>query len=352
MRHARQNIATFPLMEPPESDREEVIEEHAEDTGHAGALREGMVYRKATGQYWVSHDDQSVPCSLSNKLRKRLIYPIADPTSFRRRVMAVQDIRQIDPVAIGDRVRYVDAADGSGMIVEILPRRNRLVRRAAGNKPLEQVIVANVDRVVTIMAAAQPSPRWELLDRYLAAAADLDLPALILITKTDLVDPAAIQEEVETYRRIGYPVLLTSAVSGEGIAAFRRALAGRLSVLIGLSGVGKTTLLNTIQPGLGLRVGEVSRATNKGKHTTTNLEMFPLDGGGHLVDTPGMREFGLWDVQGGDLAATFLEMRPYLGHCRFGAGCTHAHEPGCAIKEAVAAGHIAPRRYQSYLKMR
>jgi ribosome biogenesis GTPase len=255
-------------------------------------------------------------------------------------------------VAIGDRVRYVDAGDGSGMIVEVLPRRNRLTRRAAGSKPLEQVIVANVDQVVTIMAAARPAPKWELLDRYLSAAADLGIPALILITKLDLVDAGTLAAEAETYRSIGYPVLLTSAVSGEGIDAFRRALAGHLSVLIGLSGVGKTTLLNIVQPGLGLRVGEVSRATNKGKHTTTNLEMFPLDGGGHLVDTPGMREFGLWDVRGDDLAATFLEMRPYLGRCRFGAGCAHEREPGCAIKNAVAAGHIAERRYQSYLRMR
>jgi ribosome biogenesis GTPase len=315
-------------------------------------LREGVVYRKTTGQYLVAHQDRTLPCSLSNRLRKQLIYPIADPTSFRHRVMAVKDIRQIDPVAIGDRVRYVDAGDGSGMIVEVLPRRNRLTRRAAGSKPLEQVIVANVDQVVTIMAAAHPAPKWELLDRYLSAAASLGIPALILITKLDLVEAGALAAEVATYRRIGYPVLLTSAVSGEGIDAFRRALAGRLSVLIGLSGVGKTTLLNTVQPGLGLRVGEVSRATDKGKHTTTNLEMFPLDGGGHLVDTPGMREFGLWDVRGDDVAATFLEMRPYLGRCRFGAGCTHEREPDCAIKNAVAAGHIATRRYQSFLRMR
>lgn len=348
MRYARKNVATT-LME---SNREEVIEEHAADVRHADYLHEGMVYRKATGQYWIAHQSRTLPCGLSNRLRKRLIYPIADPTSLRHRVMAVQDIKQIDPVAIGDRVRYVDAGDGSGMIVEVLPRRNRLTRRAAGNKPLEQVIVANIDQVVTIMAAAHPAPKWELLDRYLAAAADLELPALILITKLDLVDAGDLAAEVAIYQRIGYPVLLTSAVSGEGIDALRRALAGRLSVLIGVSGVGKTTLLNTVQPELGLRVGEVSRATDKGKHTTTNLEMFPLDGGGHLVDTPGMREFGLWDVRGDDLAATFLEMRPYLGHCRFGAGCAHEHEPGCAVKHAVAAGHIAPRRYQSYLKMR
>ncbi|HWE64125.1 MAG TPA: ribosome small subunit-dependent GTPase A [Chloroflexota bacterium] len=311
-----------------------------------------MVVRKSTGQYWVAFGGTPVPCSLSSRLRKQLIYPIADPTSLRHRVKAVKAIAQVDPVAIGDRVRFVDAGDGSGMIVEVLPRKNKLVRRAAGARPLEQVIVANVDQVIAIMAAAYPAPKWELLDRYLSAAADLDLPALILITKMDLIDASAVQQEIESYRRIGYPVLLTSALTGAGIDQLQQALAGRLSVLIGLSGVGKTTLLNTIQPELGRRVGEISQATNKGKHTTTNLEMFPLDGGGHLVDTPGMREFGLWDLQDDDLAGSFLEMRPYLGQCRFGASCTHLHEPGCAIKEAVAAGHIAARRYQSYLRMR
>lgn len=324
----------------------------------AGAVRqeprcvEGVVCRKTTGQYLVQAHGAMVACALSNKLRKQLIYPIADPTSFRRRVMDVQAIKQLDPVAIGDRVRFIEAPDGGGLITEVLPRRNKLTRRAAGARPLEQVIVANVDQVAAIMSAARPAPRWELLDRYLSAAAWLEIPALIVITKADLSNPDDLVEEVATYRAIGYTVLLTSAASGEGIRTFKEALTERVSVLIGLSGVGKTTLLNTVQPGLGARVGEVSASTNKGKHTTTNLELYPLDWGGSLVDTPGMREFALWDVQPEDLDATFVEMRPYLGRCRFGLDCTHLHEPDCAIKEAVEVGHISARRYRSYCKMR
>lgn len=318
----------------------------------ADRLSIGLVGRKTIGQYWVDRGDgRPIECGLSSKLRKHLIFPIADPTSFRRRVMDVQDIKQVDPVAVGDRVRFLDAGDGTGLIVEVLPRRNKLVRRAAGARPLEQVIVSNVDQVVAIMASARPVPRWELLDRYLSAACWLDIPVVVAITKADLADDEALQREIRVYREIGYVVLQTSTVSGEGISRLKEILAERVSVLIGLSGVGKTSLLNAMQPQLGLRVGEVSRALNKGTHTTTHLEMFALDWGGYLVDTPGMREFGLWEVERSDLASTFVEMRPYLGRCRFGLDCSHLHEPGCAIREAVAIGHIARRRYESYARM-
>jgi ribosome biogenesis GTPase len=300
----------------------------------------------------VQQDDGAlVACAISSLLRKRLIFPIADPTSLRRRVMEVKDIQQVDPVAIGDRVRFAPAGAGEGLITEVLPRRSKLVRRAAGFKPLEQVVVANVDRMVAIVSAARPAPNWELLDRQLVAAERLDLPALIVITKLDLVTPESLATEVEDFRRIGYPVLLTSVVNGEGVPAFAAALAGRLSVLVGLSGVGKTSLLNAIEPGLGLRVGEVSQATNKGKHTTTHVELFPLTGGGSLVDTPGMREFGLWDARDADLATAFPEMRDHVGRCRYGRTCRHTHEHGCAILAALARGEVSERRYHSYLRM-
>ena len=313
--------------------------------------RQGLVRAKTTGAYLVVADGQEVPCAISSTLRKQLVYPDADPTSLRRRVMGVRDIRQVDPVAIGDSVRFIPAGDGSGLIVGVLPRRNKLVRRAAGPKPLEQVIVANVDRMLAIVAAARPAPRWELLDRYLCAATWLEIPALIVIAKADLAEPEALTAAIESYEAIGYAVLLTSARTGEGIAALKAALAERVSVLIGPSGAGKSSLLNAMQPDLALRVGAVSQANNKGKHTTTDLAMYPLDWGGYLIDTPGMREFGLWEVAPPDLAGTFVEMQPYLGRCRFGLDCGHQHEPGCAIKEAVAVGHIAQRRYQSYLKL-
>jgi ribosome biogenesis GTPase len=297
-------------------------------------------------------DEQTVVCAISNKLRKELIFPIADPTSFRRRVMAVEEIGMVDPVAVGDVVRYAVAEDGSGLITEVLPRRSKLARLAAGGKPLEQVIVANVDQVVIVFAAAQPEPKWNLLDRYLVSAEASHLPPVICVTKLDLVrDGEELMHEVQTYRQIGYRVITTSTVSGEGIQEVKDVLTDRVSVLVGKSGVGKTSLLNAIETGLGLRVNEISRSTGKGKHTTTHLEMFPLQGGGSVVDTPGIREFGLWEVSKNDIALLFPEMRPLVGTCQFGLDCSHAHEPGCAIKRAVADGIISERRYESMLKM-
>lgn len=318
----------------------------------AETLISGMVFKKTQGHYWVNVDGQNIVCTLSSRLRKVLIYPMADAASLHPRVQEVEEIRVADPVAIGDIVNFIPAEDGVGLIVEVLERTSALARRAAGPKPLEQVIVANVDQVVCVLATARPAPSWELLDRYLAAAEAAELPALICITKLDLADPSELADEAQVYQRLGYPVLLTSAATGAGIDAVRSALAGRVSVLAGKSGVGKTSLLNTIQPGLGLRVNEVSAKTGKGKHTTTHLEMFGLDGGGSVVDTPGMREFGLWNVHERALASLFPEMRPYLDACRFGADCSHDHEPGCAIKVAVLAGAISPRRHQSYLRLR
>lgn len=348
----------MPYTSETASSREDAVEQpnpaesrRANGPSYEEVAHEGVVHWKSTGRYGVVSSGRLVTCVLSSKLHKQLVFPIADPTSFRRRVMEVREIGEADPIAVGDRVQFVPDHAG-GMITAVLPRSTTLVRRAAGPKPLAQVIAANVHQVVPIMAAARPAPNWEVLDRYLSAACAQHIPALIVINKVDLPDAGKIDTEVQTYRRAGYSVLLTSALSGAGLDELRSALEGRLSVLFGLSGVGKTSLLNALQPGLGLRVGEVSRAVNKGRHTTTQLEMFALDGGGHLIDTPGMREFGLWAEQDFDLAETFPEMRPYLGHCRFGAGCTHVHEPDCAVKEAVSRGAIAPRRYKSYLKMR
>ena len=319
--------------------------------GAAALASEGDVVRKSQGWYGVRAGDRVVPCAISSTLRKQLVYPIADPGSLRHRVVAVEDIRMVDPIAVGDRVRFRESGDGGGLIVEVLPRRGALVRKAAGGKPLEQVIVANVDQVVVLTAAAAPPPSWELVDRYLAAAEAAGLPARVVVTKLDLVDAAELADEAAAYRALGYPVHLTSAVGGEGVAELGAALRGRLSVLAGKSGVGKSTILNAVQPGLGLRVGAVSELTGKGRHTTTTLELFPLDGGGGVVDTPGMREFGLWDVDPAEVALLFREIRPHVGACRFGLSCRHRAEPGCAVRAAVDAGGITPRRYRSYLRM-
>ncbi|HMB23320.1 MAG TPA: ribosome small subunit-dependent GTPase A [Anaerolineales bacterium] len=316
----------------------------------------GVVFRKTTGHYTVRTHGRELDCVVSSLIHKQLIFPTADPTSLRHRVQAVHEIDHVDPVAIGDCVRYVEAGDGTGMIIEILPRASKLSRPAPvpGQRVFEQVIVANADLIVPVFAVANPTPKWGLLDRYLVSAEAADLPSLIVINKLDLAwKNSEFDEEIEVYRRIGYPVQLVSATTGEGVEELRQALQGKQSVLVGKSGVGKTSLLNAIQPGLGLRVKAVSQGElGKGRHTTTHLEMFELEFGGRLVDTPGIREFGLWDIPAEELAYLFPEMADYVGQCKFGLSCQHDQEPGCAIRKAVMAGTVSPYRYQSYMNLR
>jgi ribosome biogenesis GTPase / thiamine phosphate phosphatase len=316
----------------------------------------GVVFRKTLGHYTVHSDGREIDCTLSSLLHKQLIFPTADPTSLRHTVQQVRELEHVDPVAIGDRVRYVDAGPGRGMITEILPRNSKLSRPAPvpGQRVFEQVIVSNADLVLPVFSAANPTPKWGLLDRYLVTAEAAGLPALIVINKLDLAwKNPELEHEIEVYRRIGYLVHLVSAVTGKGIEELKRALQGKLSVMVGKSGVGKTSLLNAIQPGLGLHVKAVSQGEiGKGRHTTTHLEMFEMDFGGALTDTPGMREFGLWNISPEELADLFPEMAEYVGQCKFGLSCHHDREPGCAIRKAVMAGAISPYRYQSYMRMR
>lgn len=316
----------------------------------------GIVIKKTTGIYTVQTDGRFQLCELSPRLRTSLA---VEAGSHAHRAA-----RHLDPIAVGDQVRCIQAGNGNGLIVELYPRRNQFSRRSAvpmpSARPHEQVIAVNVDQVVPVFAAAEPPPKWNMLDRYLVSAEAAGLPALILITKLDLaLDKqgsldAELAEAAAEYRRIGYPVLLVSAHTAQGLAEVREALQGCISVLLGKSGVGKTSLLNALQPGLGLRINAVNQVTGKGKHTTTNMEMFPLefgDGGG-IIDTPGVREFGLWLEDGTAVDWCFPEMRPYLGACRFGLNCAHDQEPGCAVQEAVRAGQIHPRRWQNYLQLR
>ena len=316
----------------------------------------GIVFRKSLGHYTVHTNGQEIDCELSSRLHKQLIYPTADPTSLRHRVQAVREIEHIDPIAIGDQVRFLDAGQGRGLITEILPRRSKLSRPmpVPGQRVFEQVIVSNADQVLTVFAAASPTPKWGLLDRYLVTAEAAGLPSRIIITKMDLANKnETLEKDLDIYRRIGYPIHLVCSSTGDGLEELKQALHGRMSVLIGKSGVGKTSLMNALQPGLGLRVKAVSQGdVGKGRHTTSHLQMFELDFGGMLVDTPGMREFGLWDISSEDLASLFPEMERYVGQCKFGLSCQHDHEPGCAIRKAVMIEEINPYRYQSYLRLR
>jgi ribosome biogenesis GTPase len=315
----------------------------------------GIVTKKTTGIYTVQTDGRMQLCELSPRLRASMA---AAAGSHAHRAAV-----HLDPIAVGDQVRCIQSGNGNGLIVELYPRRNQFSRRSAvpmpSAQPHEQVIAVNVDQVVPVFAAAEPPPKWNMLDRYLVSAEAAGLPAVVLITKLDLVLDdqgqleAELAEAAAEYRRIGYPVLLVSAHRGQGLAEVRQALQGRISVLLGKSGVGKTSLLNALQPGLGLRVNVVNQVTGKGKHTTTNMEMFPLEfeGGGGIIDTPGVREFGLWLEDGTAVDWCFPEMRPYIGECRFGLSCAHDQEPGCAVQGAVSAGQIHPRRWQSYLQL-
>lgn len=331
------------------------------DTTGNQIINTGIVYRKTIGGYSVHVNGRVIECALSAKLRLQLDSSKPEPGSRKRDIRKVKRTERADPVVVGDEVQFIDAQDGSGMIVEILPRRSQLARRSAvpmpTARPYEQVIVANVDQVVPVFAAARPQPKWHLLDRYLVSAEAAGLPALICITKLDLAQDHSQQvdqhllEALQVYQKIGYSVVLTSARSGQGVDQARQALQGRTSVFLGKSGVGKTSLLNALQPDLGLRVKQVNQVTGKGKHTTTHLEMFPLEFGGTIVDTPGIREFGLWDVDEHDLAFFFPEMQPYLGHCKFGLDCRHDEEPGCEVRQAVSTGVISPYRYQSYMRL-
>ncbi len=212
--------------------------------------------------------------------------------------------------------------------------------------------MANVDQVVAVFAAANPEPRLRMLDRFLVLAEANDLPAMIVVNKIDRVGVEAARERFAAYEAADYPVRYTSAAEGVGIDGLRDRLCGRTSVLTGPSGAGKSSLLNAVEPGLGLRTAEVSEAVGKGRHTTVSAELIPLRCGGYVADTPGLRELGLWGVELERLDECFPEFRPYLGACRFGRGCSHTHEPGCAIRAAVEAGEVPEARYESYRALR
>jgi ribosome biogenesis GTPase len=255
-----------------------------------------------------------------------------------------------NPLAIGDGVLVRRTTHEQGTIEKLLPRRNELARAAPGRAALKHVLVANLDLLLVVSAVRDPAPNLARLDRFLVIAEQAQIPAMVIVSKIDLGNSAEAEHLYQPYRTAGYTVLLTSAATGAGVDAVRGVLRDKVSAMVGPSGVGKSTLLNTVQPGLCLRTATVSERTGKGRHTTSVAELLALDAGGYVADTPGLRGIEPHDLDPEMLDHFFPEMCPYLGGCRF-AGCTHLHEPDCVVRAAVAASAIAASRYDSYVKL-
>ena len=286
---------------------------------------------RATGSWYdVLHDGAMLRCRIRGKLR-------------------LKGVRSTNPVVVGDEA-VCEADGGDCVIVDIVPRRNYVIRRASNLSKESHIIAANVDQALLMVTLRSPETPKEFADRFLVTCEAYKVPAAILLSKIDLQDAEAVAEFRAVYEGAGYRVLEVSAKEGRGVEEVRNLLAGRTTLVSGNSGVGKSTLIQTIDPSLDIRIGEISDSHHKGRHTTTFSTMYPLAEGGAVIDTPGIKGFGLLDIDDAELWHYFPEMMRVAPGCRF-YNCTHTHEPGCAVVEAVKAGEIAWSRYESYLKI-
>lgn len=294
----------------------------------------GTVLRARSGFFTVSTESGTYECQLRGRLKR--------------------ERQSEDLVVIGDEVTLTPLTDAEGVIEDVATRRSRFSRRQPGNRGSwkEDLMVANLDQLVAVFACADPVPHVRMIDRFLVIAEHNEVPTFIVANKLDLSSVEDAEALFAPYARIGYPVVYASARTGQGVDELRDRLAGRISLVAGPSGVGKSTLLNAVQPGLNLATGAVSEALHKGKHTTTSSELLPVDGpmGGHVADSPGLRQVGLWQIPPEEIAWCYPDMRPFLGTCRF-ADCTHGPEPGCAITAAVTSGAISHARLDSYRRL-
>lgn len=288
---------------------------------------------RATGSWYdVLHDGETVRCRIRGRLR-------------------LKGVRSTNPVVVGDEVACEADEGGDYVIADILPRRNYVIRRASNLSKESHIIAANVDQALLMASLRSPETPTEFVDRFLVTCEAYKVPVTILLSKLDLQDAEAVAEFRAVYEGAGYRVLEVSVREGRGVEEVRELLAGRTTLVSGNSGVGKSTLIQAIDPSLDIRTGEISESHHKGRHTTTFSTMYPLAGGGTVIDTPGIKGFGLIDIDEAELWHYFPEMMRVAPACRF-YNCTHTHEPGCAVTEAVKAGEIAWPRYESYLKIR
>ncbi len=291
----------------------------------------GVVVRATGSWYEVLSGGERLQCRIRGKLR-------------------LKGVRSTNPVVVGDEVSCLTDEQGSHVIIDITPRRNYVIRRASNLSKESHIIAANIDQALLLVTLRQPETAWEFVDRFLVTCEAYKIPVVILLAKSDLQEREEVDFFRATYEPIGYRVVEVSAVTGEGVEEVHNLLVGRTTLLSGNSGVGKSTLVQRIDPTLDIRTGDISESHHKGRHTTTFSTMYPLSEGGALIDTPGIKGFGLIDIEEEELWHYFPEMMHYGRECRF-YNCTHTHEPGCAVVAALEAGEISPMRYESYLKM-
>jgi ribosome biogenesis GTPase / thiamine phosphate phosphatase len=325
----------------------------SDDVGNSERVRaKGDLSRRRT---IVTDGDAGMPDAEAGTLRGRVfrvhgLYSYVELDDGRpvrctvRRVLKSLRTDERSIVTTGDWVR-VTVGEPDSVIERVEPRRGVLTR---SSRRREHVLVANVDQLVIVVSLVEPDLKVHLIDRYVASAEKGELKPILALNKVDLADRAALQPLVGAYSRIGIPTVLTSARSGEGIERLRGLLKDRASVFSGQSGVGKSSLLNALEPGLSLRVREVSEVNNKGKHTTTTAELIRLGFGGWVVDTPGVRQLQLWDTRPEEVEGYFREFRPFVALCKY-PDCSHTHETGCRVKDAVRRKLLSERRYVSYL---